>query len=231
MEPERTEFPLPSDEEEAAEKKKKRILILCIAVLTALCLVAGALVPMYGRELWHRFSTLFMEEEPHLENVPSWVDVQLIRVDGASRRGVKLEGLTAIVVHYVGNPGSSAQNNRDYFDNPDSTVSSHFVVGLEGEVIQCVPLDEKSSATGERNRDTISIEVCHPDETGAFLPETYDSLIRLLSWLCEEFSLTEEDIIRHYDVTGKKCPLYYVDHPEAWEALKQDVREYESEEI
>ena len=43
------------------------------------------------------------------------------------------------------------------------------------------------------------------------------SLLRLTAWLCEEFDLAPADVIRHYDVTGKICPKYYVDHPEAWE--------------
>ena len=48
--------------------------------------------------------------------------------------------------------------------------------------------------------------------------------MELTAWLCEEFHLDpEEDVIRHYDVTGKLCPLYYVEHPEAWDAFLQDV--------
>ena len=34
----------------------------------------------------------------------------------------------------------------------------------------------------------------------------------------------EKDIIRHYDVTGKLCPKYYVEHPDAWEKLKKDAK-------
>ena len=41
--------------------------------------------------------------------------------------------------------------------------------------------------------------------------------------MAETFSLTEEDIIRHHDVTGKICPKYYVDHPDAWEQMKADI--------
>ena len=53
---------------------------------------------------------------------------------------------------------------------------------------------------------------------------TYDRVVELTAWLCEEFHLdSEEDVIRHYDVTGKLCPLYYVEHPEAWDAFLQDV--------
>ena len=42
-------------------------------------------------------------------------------------------------------------------------------------------------------------------------------MVELTAWLCREFRLDpEEDVIRHYDVTGKLCPLYYVEHPEEW---------------
>ncbi|MBQ9964007.1 MAG: N-acetylmuramoyl-L-alanine amidase [Clostridia bacterium] len=159
--------------------------------------------------------------------IPDWVDEQIIEINGAGRRGVPIEAVNNIAVHYVGNPGTSAQANRNYFNQPTTQVSSHFIVGLDGEIIQCVPLNEKSSATNERNRDTISVEVCHPDKTGQFNEQTYASLVRLCAWLCDTYELEATDLIRHYDVTGKLCPLYYVEHPEAWEQLIQDVANYE----
>ncbi len=156
--------------------------------------------------------------------IPDWIDTQLIQTDGASRRGADLKELNNIVVHYVGNPGSTAQQNRDYFDSSASNVSSHFVVGLEGEIIQCLPLWEISSASNHRNSDTISIEVCHPDTTGRFTDAARQSVTRLCAWLCQTGSLDSEDVIRHYDVTGKLCPLYYVEYEEEWIALKNEIQ-------
>ncbi|HIW74309.1 MAG TPA: peptidoglycan recognition protein family protein [Firmicutes bacterium] len=153
---------------------------------------------------------------------PDWIDQQWI--DNADARlGIPLTEVKDLAVHYVGNPGSSAAGNRNYFNTEGVDVCSHFIVGLEGEVIQCLPLNEQSVATNQRNRDTISIEVCHPDETGEFSEVTYASLVRLAAWLCRQFGLTQENLIRHYDVSGKLCPLYYVQHEDAWEKLKQDV--------
>ena len=156
-------------------------------------------------------------------DVPDYVDVQLIGLIGTARGGRALEEVRGIVVHYVGNPGTSAQANRNYFANIGTQVCSHFVIGLDGEIIQCVPLDERSAASNERNRDTISIEVCHPDESGQFNDATYASLVKLTAWLCTEFELTADDVIRHYDVTGKLCPLYYVENEDAWESFLSDV--------
>ena len=157
--------------------------------------------------------------------VPDYVDVQLIDVDGSSRRGTALEAVNGIVIHYVGNPGTSAQANRNWFDNPESSVSAHFVVGLAGEVIQCIPLNEKSSASNHRNSDTISIEVCHPDDSGQFYDITYWRLVELTAWLVETCDLDSEDVIRHYDVTGKECPRWFVRNEEAWLQFKDHVKE------
>ena len=154
---------------------------------------------------------------------PTWIDEQLIQTNGSARRGKKLEEVKNIVIHYVANPGTTAKQNRDYFNNDDTKVSAHFVVGLEGEVIQCIPLDEISSATNDRNVDTVSIEVCHPDESGKFADETYESVVKLTAWLCKKYNLTQNDVIRHYDVTGKDCPKYYVEHPAAWKQLQEDI--------
>lgn len=173
--------------------------------------------PVLPRASWPGLQTLRDAE------MPDWVDVQLIPVNGSARRGIELEDLTAIAIHYVGNPGTTAQQNRNYFALAETNVSSHFLIGLKGEIIQCVPLNEKSSATNDRNRDTISIEVCHPDESGEFTQESYDSLVRLCDWLCRLTGLTGDDLIRHYDVTGKICPKYFVDHEDAWDAFRQDV--------
>ena len=161
--------------------------------------------------------------------VPDYVEQDYIPVNDWSRPGTPLEDINAVVIHYVGNPGTTARANRNYFASLSSGkegtyASSHFVVGLEGEVIQCIPLTEIAYASNTRNGDTVSIEVCHPDETGEFSPVTYGRCVELAAWLCREFKLDPEtDVIRHYDVTGKECPLYYVEHPEAWERLKADV--------
>ena len=154
-------------------------------------------------------------------------DVQLLTVNSYSRPGTALEKVNGIVIHYTANPGSTAVSNRNYFENlattQDNKVSSHFVIGLEGEVVQCIPTSEISYATNSRNVDTISIECCHPDETGQFNTATYDSAVKLTAWLCTRFGLTSDQVIRHYDVTGKDCPKYYVENPDAWIQMKSDI--------
>ena len=187
---------------------------------------AMALMAVLGGVLWltsgSQSKSVAGKENKNVAQ-PTWIDEQLIQTNGSARRGEKLEEVKNIVIHYVANPGTTAKQNRDYFNNDDTKVSSHFVVGLEGEVIQCIPLDEISSATNDRNVDTVSIEVCHPDESGKFADATYESVVKLTAWLCKKYNLTQNDVIRHYDVTGKDCPKYYVEHPAAWKQLREDI--------
>ena len=155
------------------------------------------------------------------------IDVQLLDVNAYSRPGMETETITGIVIHYTANPGSTAQENRDYFNSLQyshaTEASSNFIVGLDGEIIQCVPTWEVAYASNERNTDTVSIECCHPDDSGKFTDETYRSLVQLTAWLCVKFGLTEEDVIRHYDVTGKNCPKYFVEHVDALDEFRQNV--------
>ena len=43
------------------------------------------------------------------------------------------------------------------------------------------------------------------------------------------YDIDRDHIIRHYDVTGKPCPLYYVVHEDKWEKFRDDVIAYREE--
>lgn len=162
---------------------------------------------------------------------------QFLTPNKYSRPQIPLEKVTKIAVHYVGNANTSAAANRSFFEglkdqipdktgvwriNKDGTYflykgekvkiafrSSHYLIGLQGEIIQCLPLNEWSYCTNEANEYSISIECCHPDSTGKFTEATEKSLAELCAYLLDKFGLGVDDIIRHYDVTGKQCPLYW----------------------
>ncbi|OUO26724.1 N-acetylmuramoyl-L-alanine amidase [Lachnoclostridium sp. An298] len=187
--------------------------LLILAVLTIVLAVRGVTSP----------GSMYVDVDASEPDI----DVQLLDVNPYSRPGIESDGITGIVIHYTANPGSTAQDNRDYFNglqySQETSASSNFVVGLDGEIIQCVPTWEVAYASNDRNYDTVSIEVCHPDESGKFTDETYRSLVQLTAWLCVKFDLTADDVIRHYDVTGKNCPKYFVENEEAWTAFKENV--------
>lgn len=213
---------------EALRRHQERMyiyLIIGLSCLIVLFLVLGVL-KIVKPDI---FSGKYRERVgEHIDAAQPEIDVQLLTVNPYSRPGTETHKITGIVVHYTANPGASAMNNRNYFeslkDNHQNHVSSNFIVGLEGEIIQCVPTWEVAYASNSRNIDTVSIECCHPDETGEFNDETYRSMVQLCAWLCLKFGLDETDVIRHYDVTGKNCPKYFVEDEEAWDVFRENIR-------
>lgn len=166
------------------------------------------------------------------ELVPPAIQENFIEPNEYSRPGTELSVVHGIVIHYTANPGTSAVANRNYFNNlkrinrkkeKKTYASSHFVIGIEGEIVQCIPLNEIAYASNERNSDTISIECCHKRKSGKFTSATYSSLVELTSYLCKKYQLTEQNVIRHYDVTEKNCPKYFVEHEDAWQTFLADI--------
>lgn len=196
------------------------VILMGIAMLTLACKFFGSRVPAGKEE----------KREPDFSIEGPLIEEQLLTPNEYSRPGIPLSEVNGIVIHYTANPGTTAQGNRNYFESLKTTqttkASSHFIIGLEGEIIQCIPLNEIAYASNDRNSDTISIECCHPRKDGKFTKETMSSLIELTAWLSRVYGLEKEDIIRHYDVTGKNCPKYFVEHEKKWKSFKKKVFAY-----
>ncbi|MBQ9510846.1 MAG: N-acetylmuramoyl-L-alanine amidase [Clostridia bacterium] len=160
------------------------------------------------------------------------INKKYITVNPYSRVGIRRASTLKIVVHYVANPSSTAEQNWNYFNglakSHVTSASSNFIIGLDGEIIQCMPIYEIAYANAPINDTSISIECCHPTNDGHFNQATYDSLVKLVSWLANRYGLSRNDVIRHFDVSGKMCPLYWAGDEgsigyERWMAFKEDL--------
>lgn len=157
------------------------------------------------------------------------IEKQYLTVSKYNRPGSVRPRTVAVACHYIGNPGTSAQANRNWFESLGKThetkASCHYIIGLDGEILQLIPEEEISWCTNQANSYTISIEACHPDKTGKFTAATYESYTALCADICRRWGLDPLNggLIRHYDVTKKVCPKWFVDHPDAWEQFKKDV--------
>lgn len=201
--------------------------------LPALVLLIFAILLSLAFYIWFTRGNNGAEEVIRLDNngivieLPDWIISKPISINEYSRPGEKTGKITGIVVHYVANPGSTAEQNRQYFDglklSRTTYASSNFIIGLDGEIIECVPLGEVAYASNNRNYDTISIECCHPDETGKFTDATYKSLVKLCRWLMDVYDIEVNNVIRHYDITGKICPKYFVEHEDEWREFLADL--------
>ena len=217
---------------------KKRQLRRIITVISASFVAVLAILSIVAKIITGFNGNRYLENTERLDY--SLYDIEsppitemLLTQNVNSRPGIALDSVNGIVIHYTANPGTDAEANRNYFegrkDEPDTSankVSSHYIIGLDGTIIQCIPLNELAYASNNRNSDTISIECCHPGKKGKFSKDTYKSLVRLAAWLCSKYGLSRDSVIRHYDITGKMCPRYYVNNDKAWNKLKDDIWNY-----
>lgn len=225
--------------EKRRRKRRKQVYlartIFGVAVLMLLLLIVflvrqiGYLLQEDKEEQSVLYRMAVKEERKIIENPPELI-VDLLTYNEYSRVGHALPQVKNIFVHYTANPGTGAAQNRSYFeslkDTHETSASAHFIVGIEGEVVQCIPTNEVAYAVAGRNYDSISIECCYESEDGKFTDATYQSLVHLTAWLITKYDLRAEDILRHYDDNGKICPKYYVEHEDAWKQFKKDVEGY-----
>lgn len=221
---------------EVQRRRKRRQFVVRVITILIVCTVCFAGIVGITRLIRDKKLKQAVNEIPKtmkiVEEKPD-IQVELLDVNEYSRPGETLNKVKGIVIHYTANPGTTAIQNRNYFqglkDSKETYASSHFVVGIDGEVIQCIPCNEISYASNDRNADTIAIECCIPDDTGQFSDNTYQSVIQLTAWLMGRYGLNMDDVIRHYDITEKVCPKYYVENEDAWIQMKEDIKQYINE--
>ncbi len=125
--------------------------------------------------------------------------------------------VSKIVVHYTGTD-ASAHDNLLYFSRSDAAASAHFFIDRDGTICQSVSEEDTAWHAGdwEVNLRSVGIEVVSAGEN--FTEEQICSLASLVADLRCRYGVAAEDVIRHFDVTGKLCPAPYVDE-EKWSWL------------
>jgi N-acetylmuramoyl-L-alanine amidase CwlA len=127
----------------------------------------------------------------------------------------RVQKVKYIVVHYTAS-GAPALNNLKYFASKHIGASAHLFVDPNGDVYKSVYLKDTAWAVGAksykhpecRNVNSISIEVVNAGKD-AFTPAQVEKLKSLVTELMEKYNVPASHILRHHDVTGKSCPLYY----------------------
>lgn len=148
-----------------------------------------------------------------------------------SRPGSKRSRTTKIAWHYTGAHDVSAKATVNYFKNLATThttyASSHYVCGLEGEIYYIVPESEIAYTTNSANYYSIGIECATTGSDDHYSDKEYVSMVKLGAYLADKYNLDPRtDFIRHYDVTKKICPRYFVNNSKKWKQFKLDCYNY-----
>ena len=132
-----------------------------------------------------------------------------------------------LVIHYTANNGDTVQNNLDYFAGNAVGASAHYFVDENGYG-QSVKDQDTAWHCGAnqykhpdcRNANSIGMELCsRKDSRGNyyFLDQTVYNAAALARQLMQTYGIDRAHVLRHYDVTGKRCPAPMVASPTLWE--------------
>ena len=157
-----------------------------------------------------------------------------------------------IIIHYTGNDGDTAFNNATYYHRDTPKASAHFFVD-DKDIYSSVPLTHTAYSVGGhkygscpwsgggtmhgiiKNTNSINIEMCDnsPKDGKIVLTEkTRENTEDLVVDLMLKYNIPLERIYRHFDVTGKICPAYFIQYGEhesdgqdRWESFKSNIKE------
>ena len=160
--------------------------------------------------------------------------MEFVSCDPSNYRAGRTQPVRYIVLHYTANNGDTARNNCDYYHRVGGLqASAHYFCdeyGVMQSVRECDTAWHCGAEAGRRywhpacrNGNSIGIEMCsrkRADGSYYIKPETVANAAALAREIMQRYGIDTEHVLRHYDVTGKRCPMPWVDDPAQWDAFK-----------
>ena len=167
--------------------------------------------------------------------------MEFVSCDPSNYRAGRTQPVRYIVMHYTANNGDTARNNCDYYHRVGGLqASAHYFCDEHG-VMQSVREGDTAWHCGARaywhpecrNGNSIGIEMCsrkRADGSYYIKPETVANAATLAKDIMQRYGIDTEHVLRHYDVTGKRCPMPWVDDPAQWTAFKEMLKQNDNDE-
>lgn len=148
-----------------------------------------------------------------------------------------------LILHYTANDGDHDEGNATYYKNNVVKASAHYFVD-DDSITRSVPDDRVAWAVGGKkwadcnktgggsmygkitNTNSLSVEMCDTKKDGTLMATnaTLDRTVDLCKALMHDYNITIDRVYRHFDVTGKYCPAYFMD-VNKWEQFKNRLVE------
>ena len=160
--------------------------------------------------------------------------MNFVQCNKANFRVGRTQPVRYIVMHYTANNGDTARDNCDYYHRVGGLqASAHYFVDEHGAMQSVLECDTAWHCGAEarhpywhpecRNANSIGIEMCsrkRADGSYYIKPETVANAAALAKDIMQRYGIDTDHVLRHYDVTGKHCPMPWVDDPDQWTAFK-----------
>ena len=135
-----------------------------------------------------------------------------------------------LILHYTANDGDHDEGNATYYKNNVVEASAHYFVD-DDSITRSVPDDRVAWAVGGKkwadcaktgggtmygiitNTNSLSVELCDTQRDGTLMATeaTLARAVQLCKALMARYNIPISRVYRHFDVTGKYCPAYFMD--------------------
>lgn len=157
-----------------------------------------------------------------------------------------------IVIHYTAGttsrPGAALNTIKNTFNKPGVDASAHYVID-DDYIIQCVEDKDTAWHCGAktyrhpvcRNNNSIGIEICSnhnnfisytknpaTDKGWYFTEKALKNCKELVRQLMDKYKIPKENILMHYQVTGKHCPAPFLNNG-GWVDFIQNIDKEDKE--
>lgn len=157
-------------------------------------------------------------------------------------RNKDMKPIKKIVLHWFGNAKQSASAVWNFFEERKNGStgygSAHFIVDLDGSVMQSIPQSEMAYHVGSKtytdfglsisnypNNSTLGIEMAHTSWEGEFTENTWESTLIMSYLLLKEYGLGPDDVTTHHDIVGwKECPRWFCLFPDELERFRDELQ-------
>jgi N-acetyl-anhydromuramyl-L-alanine amidase AmpD len=130
---------------------------------------------------------------------------EILSPNSNSRNGVPID---TIVLHHTATPANAA-GVAQFFQDPKSQVSAHYIVDRNGDVVRCVPDELRAWHAGRSsfqdrpnvNGFSVGIEICNVgDNIEPYPAVQVEAVIKLVAWLAKPHNVPVTNFTRHRDV-------------------------------
>lgn len=176
-----------------------------------------------------------------MEGMRRTMEIKTFPANSGNYTKGRRESIKFIVLHYTANDGDTAKGNCNYFAIAGRNASAHYFVDENNVYLSVTDSDTAWSVgassyihTKCRNSNSISVEMCSKkDSKGIFYikEKTVNNAVELVKALIKKHHVPIENVLRHYDVTGKKCPEPFVRNTAQWVAFKNKLEEEKMDKI
>ena len=161
--------------------------------------------------------------------------MEQIKCHSSNYKAGRTSKIQYIVIHYTANNGDTARGNGSYFSRTANIKASAHYFCDEREVCHSVADPDTAYHVGAntyrhklcRNDNSIGIEMCSKKDANGkyYIPEaTVKNAIEITKQKMKQYNVPLENVLRHYDVTGKNCPEPFVRNPQLWDEFKAKLK-------